>query len=102
MGEASVHADGMVTFHGYTLMDFLEIQGFKLLKIRNTWGNTEWSGDWGDASSCWTEHPDIAKQLNFSGIEDDGIFWMTYADFVIHFCGVEHCGRQEGVSSHSL
>ena len=41
-GESVDSHSGMVSFHGYTLMNLTEIEGFRLLKIRNVWGNTEW------------------------------------------------------------
>eukprot|EP00930_Biecheleria_cincta_P074629 TRINITY_DN61841_c0_g1_i1.p1 TRINITY_DN61841_c0_g1~~TRINITY_DN61841_c0_g1_i1.p1 ORF type:complete len:690 (+),score=117.44 TRINITY_DN61841_c0_g1_i1:57-2126(+) len=84
-----VGQDGMVTFHGYTLMDLVEIQGFKLMKIRNVWGRQEWNGDWSDESPLWDEHPDIAQELG-RHVKDDGIFFMSYPDFVTHFCMIWH------------
>ena len=88
-GEECVGQTGIVTFHGYTLMDLTEIQGFKLLKIRNVWGCQEWNGDWSDESPLWEQHPDIAEALGHT-LSDDGIFWMAYPDFVKRFCMIWH------------
>lgn len=80
---------GLVTYHGYTLMDLVEINGHRLLKIRNVWGQQEWNGDWSDESPKWKEHPDIAEAL-CNKTADDGIFWMAYPDFVRRFCIIWH------------
>ena len=40
--------------HAYTVLRVVEIQGYKLLQLRNPWGSGEWTGDWGDKSSEWT------------------------------------------------
>jgi len=37
-------------------LDVCEIEGTKLIQLRNPWGEeTEWLGAWGDKSSQWTE-----------------------------------------------
>jgi Calpain family cysteine protease len=46
--------------HAYTLIEATQVEvddgsTEKLLKIRNPWGQFEWSGDWSDNSSKWTE-----------------------------------------------
>ena len=50
---------GLVPGHAYTILNIKEInyKGYnvRLLKLRNPWGNTEWSGDWSDGSRLWTE-----------------------------------------------
>ena len=34
----------------------MEIEGTKLMQLRNPWGDeTEWKGAWGDSSKEWTE-----------------------------------------------
>lgn len=37
-------------------MDTAEIDGVKLIQLRNPWGDeTEWRGAWGDKSKEWTQ-----------------------------------------------
>ncbi len=51
----------------------------RLLKLRNPWGNNEWSGDWSDNSKKWT--PELMKKLNFKS-GNDGTFYMKYEDYL--------------------
>jgi hypothetical protein len=47
---------GIVQGHAYSILDIAEIDGTKLLQLRNPWGDsTEWKGAWSDTSSKWTE-----------------------------------------------
>lgn len=42
--------------HAYTLLDAYEIEGTKLVQLKNPWGNdNKWAGTWGDHSAEWTE-----------------------------------------------
>ena len=77
---------GLVPGHAYTILNIKEInyKGYnvRLLKLRNPWGNTEWSGDWSDGSRLWTE--ELKKELVIEK-KDEGIFWMGYNDFLTYF-----------------
>ena len=47
---------GIVQGHAYSILDVCEIEGTKLIQLRNPWGDeTEWKGAWGDQSKEWTE-----------------------------------------------
>ena len=37
-----------------TVLDLHEINGEKVMRLRNPWGNGEYSGDWSDSSKKWT------------------------------------------------
>ena len=45
---------GLSPGHAYTVLDLHEINGEKVMKLRNPWGNGEYSGDWSDSSKKWT------------------------------------------------
>ncbi|KAK0253072.1 hypothetical protein LTR01_005544 [Friedmanniomyces endolithicus] len=45
-------------------------------------GRTEWKGDWSDGSKLWT--PEMMIKLGHT-FGDDGVFWMSYKDFLKHF-----------------
>jgi len=70
-------------------MDFKEVSGFRLLKIRNVWGHQEWNGEWSDDSPLWAQHPEVKEACQHESL-DDGIFWMNYPDFVRNFCMIWH------------
>jgi len=78
--------------HAYSIMEAEEYKGIKLLKIRNPWGNFEWTGDYSDSSPLWTAE----LRRAFPGfvtneIKDDGLFSMTFEDFCREFNNVVIC-----------
>eukprot|EP00736_Rhodelphis_marinus_P002744 Rmarinus@m.9918 len=88
--------NGILQGHAYGLLDLQVISDVRLLRVRNPWGQREWTGPWSDNSPEWTD--DVLAELN-SKIDkpyefgDDGTFWMAYEDFVrvfntIYLCGV--------------
>ncbi len=79
-------------------------------KIRNPWGESEWTGDYCDSSPLWTAA--LKKELGYEA-EDDGAFFMSWEHFVMWFGGIEICDatglkkltegelcRVDGFSSH--
>ena len=47
---------GIAFGHAYSILDVCEVEGNKLIQLRNPWGNeVEWTGAWGDKSKEWTE-----------------------------------------------
>ena len=40
---------GIVMGHAYSILDVCDVDGAKLIQLRNPWGNSsEWKGAWGD------------------------------------------------------
>ena len=86
---------GLIGNHSYGILDIRPIQILdeqsdeiideKLIKLRNPWGDFEWTGDWSDNSSNWTDP--LKKQLGWTS-EDDGTFWMSFNDFCHYFSRV--------------
>lgn len=54
---------GLVNMHAYSLIAAAEVDGHKIVQLRNPWGKFEWKGDWSDHSSLWTE--ENKKQVNY-------------------------------------
>lgn len=71
--------DGISEGHAYSIMDAREINGHRLLKLRNPWGRKEWTGRWSDGSSEWT--PEWMQLLDHK-FGNDGIFWISYDDLL--------------------
>ena len=83
----------------------------RLLRIRNPWGKHEWNGAWSDQSKEWT--PALLEQLGHKP-GNDGLFFMTFEDYVRHFTTFELCKynkdylysskslKHEGTRHHSL
>ncbi|KAI4661067.1 uncharacterized protein J4E79_005635 [Alternaria viburni] len=70
---------GIQEKHAYSVMEAREIDGQRLLKLRNPWGRTEWTGRWSDGSEEWT--PEWMKKLDHK-FGDDGVFWISYKDLL--------------------
>ena len=84
---------GLVTNHAYSVVDTAQLKNpngtiTKLLKMKNTWGTNEWLGDWSDGSRKWTE--DYKKQVNLEE-KEDGIFWMSFEDFLQFYTSTHIC-----------
>ncbi|KTG03001.1 hypothetical protein cypCar_00034087 [Cyprinus carpio] len=62
----------------------------QLVRIRNPWGQVEWTGPWSDNSKEWNSvQPEEKAKLDYSG--EDGEFWMAYSDFIQQFSKLEIC-----------
>ncbi|ETI28385.1 hypothetical protein G647_00834 [Cladophialophora carrionii CBS 160.54] len=71
--------EGISEGHAYSIMDAKEVNGERLLKLRNPWGKKEWTGKWSDGSSEWT--PEWMQLLDHK-FGNDGIFWISYEDLL--------------------
>ena len=86
----TVRTDGLIAGHAYSLLSAEEWGEIRLVKLRNPHGQgseespTEWNGPWSDHSAEWAKHPEIADQVGHERIHD-GIFWMSFSDFVTTF-----------------
>ncbi|KAK4129881.1 cysteine proteinase [Trichocladium antarcticum] len=70
---------GIYEGHAYSVMRAVEIDGQRLLLLKNPWGKGEWKGPWSDGSKEWT--PDWLKKLDHR-FGDDGAFWISYKDLL--------------------
>mmetsp|Transcript_21654 Transcript_21654/g.29816 ORF Transcript_21654/g.29816 Transcript_21654/m.29816 type:complete len:144 (+) Transcript_21654:227-658(+) len=71
----------------------------RLLKLRNPWGTFEWQGDWSDKSPLWDSHPGVAFEIGRRNLAhasdvaghtgDDGVFYISWEDFLEHFSMVD-------------
>ena len=54
----------------------------KLVKIRNPWAQTEWTGTWCDGSDEWETVSEEEKERIGYEDKDDGGFWMSFKEIV--------------------
>ncbi|KAE8699327.1 hypothetical protein F3Y22_tig00110580pilonHSYRG00092 [Hibiscus syriacus] len=88
--DVKVFSSSIVQGHGYSLLQVREVDGHKLIQIRNPWANeVEWNGPWSDSSSKWTDR--MRYKLKHVPQSKDGIFWMSWQDFQIHFRSIYVC-----------
>lgn len=103
--------NGLVYGHAYSVLGVYEIarvgdeykrvvdpedsnpDNIRLIKLRNPWGNTEWTKDWHDDCEQWNDQ--ISKIVHKPDALDDGIFFMSYTDFLKHFDGLAVCKYRE-------
>ncbi|XP_051766892.1 calpain-8 [Ctenopharyngodon idella] len=84
----------LVKGHAYSVTAAEEVH-FKgnpveLVRIRNPWGQVEWTGAWSDNSKEWDSvQPEEKAKLDYSA--EDGEFWMAYSDFIQQFSKLEIC-----------
>lgn len=100
--DSDTDDSGVVQGHAYTLLQVKKDvagSGIDLLQLRNPWGRGEWEGDWSDHSDLWEEHPEIAEECGFQ-VAEDGLFWISYDDFVARysavFCAKKNMGTNRG------
>uniref|UniRef100_A0AAQ5ZH92 Calpain 11 n=1 Tax=Amphiprion ocellaris TaxID=80972 RepID=A0AAQ5ZH92_AMPOC len=85
-GHSYLHA---VDYHGDMV---------RLIRIRNPWGQVEWTGAWSDNAPEWddidpSEREDLHLQM------EDGEFWMSFSDFMRQFSRLEICNLTPDVLS---
>uniref|UniRef100_A0A669EF41 Calpain-2 catalytic subunit n=1 Tax=Oreochromis niloticus TaxID=8128 RepID=A0A669EF41_ORENI len=84
----------LVKGHAYSVTGAEEVhfkgQQVQLVRIRNPWGEVEWTGPWSDGSSEWS-HVTEDEKLKLNNVAEDGEFWMSYSDFIRNFSKLEIC-----------
>ncbi len=112
VGPDEVTSEGLVLSHVYSVIDWLEKDGVRLICVRNPWGATSWNGPYSKRHSSWNKHPHLldharaaevkmgkfmtesekelaanihSKTGSKSYLENDGMCWMEYKDFCERF-----------------
>uniref|UniRef100_A0A8K9ULZ3 Calpain-1 catalytic subunit n=1 Tax=Oncorhynchus mykiss TaxID=8022 RepID=A0A8K9ULZ3_ONCMY len=84
----------LVKGHAYSLTGVDEVvyrgNKTKLVRIRNPWGEIEWTGAWSDNSREW-EGVDRSVRGRLQNCSEDGEFWMSFSDFLLEFTRLEIC-----------
>ncbi|KAK3328384.1 hypothetical protein B0T19DRAFT_189622 [Cercophora scortea] len=78
-GRGFGNRKGILEGHAYSVMRAVEMEGERLLLLKNPWGKGEWHGPWSDGSKEWT--PEWLQRLNHR-FGDDGAFWISYKDLL--------------------
>ncbi|XP_004605470.1 calpain-2 catalytic subunit [Sorex araneus] len=84
----------LVKGHAYSVTGAEEVDSRgslqKLIRIRNPWGEVEWTGKWSDNCPNWnTIDPEVRERLTMR--QEDGEFWMSFGDFLRHYSRLEIC-----------
>uniref|UniRef100_A0A8C8JQ46 Calpain 8 n=1 Tax=Oncorhynchus tshawytscha TaxID=74940 RepID=A0A8C8JQ46_ONCTS len=90
----AVTGQKLVKGHAYSITAAEEVHlhgtPVELVRIRNPWGQVEWTGAWSDDSREWDGvRPEEKSKLDHSA--EDGEFWMAYSDFLRQYSKLEIC-----------
>ncbi|XP_039668359.1 calpain-2 catalytic subunit-like [Perca fluviatilis] len=90
----AVTSQKLVKGHAYSVTGTAQVehQGEtkKLIRIRNPWGQVEWTGAWSDNSMQWRQISSEDRE-RLSHRSEDGEFWMSFTDFLRHYDRLEIC-----------
>ncbi|KAI3376387.1 hypothetical protein L3Q82_016868 [Scortum barcoo] len=94
---------GLVRGHAYGITAVRKVRlGEKLLKtggmsrlfmvrMRNPWGTTDWTGAWSQGSQQWQQMSRTEREKMGLVVRDVGEFWMDFEDFCHYFTDVVVC-----------
>uniref|UniRef100_A0A3B4E213 Calpain catalytic domain-containing protein n=1 Tax=Pygocentrus nattereri TaxID=42514 RepID=A0A3B4E213_PYGNA len=84
----------LVKGHAYSVTGLTEVNfrgnRERLIRVRNPWGQVEWTGAWSDNSSEWNAI-DPAEKEEMNSKMEDGEFWMSFQEFKRQFSRLEIC-----------
>ena len=89
--DDNLQSVGLIGSHEYTLIDIFTEETTKgkerVVKLRNPYGEIEYSERWSDFDDIWTD--ELKKKYNLKQNENDGIFHMPFEEMLNDFCVIE-------------
>ncbi|XP_021102109.1 calpain-8 isoform X2 [Heterocephalus glaber] len=84
----------LVKSHAYSVTGVEEVdvggRPEQLIRLRNPWGEVEWTGAWSDDAPEWSRI-DPRRRQELDNKAEDGEFWMSFPDFLVQFSRLEIC-----------
>ncbi|XP_055479374.1 calpain-5 isoform X2 [Psammomys obesus] len=76
---------------GHGLLAFFKSEKLDMIRLRNPWGEREWTGPWSDTSEEWQKVSKSEREKMGVTVQDDGEFWMTFEDMCQYFTDIIKC-----------
>ncbi|XP_028626478.1 calpain-5 isoform X1 [Grammomys surdaster] len=76
---------------GHGLLAFFKSEKLDMIRLRNPWGEREWTGPWSDTSEEWQKVSKSEREKMGVTVQDDGEFWMTFEDMCRYFTDIIKC-----------
>uniref|UniRef100_A0A667ZUP6 Calpain-5-like n=1 Tax=Myripristis murdjan TaxID=586833 RepID=A0A667ZUP6_9TELE len=93
------HAYGITAVRKVWLGEKLQRKGGKsrlfMVRMRNPWGTTDWTGAWSQGSQQWQQMGRAEREKMGLTVRDIGEFWMEFEDFCHYFTDVVVCRLAE-------
>ncbi|KAM5300862.1 calpain-8 isoform 2-T2 [Glossophaga mutica] len=90
----AITSQKLVKSHAYSVTGAEEVDFHgrpeKLIRLRNPWGEVEWTGAWSDNAPEW-DYIDPRQKEELDKKAEDGEFWMSFSDFLRQFSRLEIC-----------
>uniref|UniRef100_UPI00358F5955 calpain-1 catalytic subunit-like isoform X2 n=1 Tax=Myxine glutinosa TaxID=7769 RepID=UPI00358F5955 len=92
---------GLFCGHAYSVIKVDQVhvnqKVHNLIRIRNPYGQGEYTGCWSDGDECWQSISEEEKRRLGYIDRNEGEFWISEHDFVEQFILVEICNMDPGV-----
>ncbi|XP_028419875.1 calpain-5 [Perca flavescens] len=89
------HAYGITAVRKVRLGEKLPKTGWMsrllMVRMRNPWGTTDWTGSWSQGSQQWQQMSRAEREKMGLIVRDVGEFWMDFEDFCHYFTDVVVC-----------
>ncbi|KEP64547.1 UNVERIFIED_CONTAM: calpain family cysteine protease domain-containing protein [Hammondia hammondi] len=87
-------SSGIVARHAYSILNYAEIEGHRLLYVKNPWGCVRWKGKFSPSDKAsWTQN--MKEKLGYdpatAAKSDCGCFWIEWLDVVRWFSHLYVC-----------
>ncbi|KAK7909798.1 hypothetical protein WMY93_014482 [Mugilogobius chulae] len=95
------HAYGITALKKVHLAENLSagrISRLLLVRMRNPWGTTDWTGAWSQGSQQWQQISRTDREKMSLPVRDVGEFWMEFEDFCHFFTDLVVCRLAEKAS----
>ncbi|XP_029382451.1 calpain-5 [Echeneis naucrates] len=98
-GLVQGHAYGITAVRkmrlGEKFLDSGRLSKLFMVRMRNPWGTTDWTGAWSQRSQQWQQMSRAERDKMGLIVRDVGEFWMDFEDFCKHFTDVVVCRLAE-------